>query len=80
MAVLCQIIETPDHLKTQEMCNKTFELDPWLLNYVSDWFVTQQQIEPWDEYCNDDIIKWHNDYKKREAQKAQIEKELMPIA
>ena len=62
------------------MCNKTFELDPWLLNYVSDWFVTQQQIEPWDEYCNDDIIKWHNDYKKREAQKAQIEKELMPIA
>ena len=36
--------------------------DPSSLEYVSDWFVTQQQIELWDdddEYYDDDkIIEW----------------------
>ena len=36
--------------------------DPSSLEYVPDWFVTQQQIELWDdddEYYDDDkIIEW----------------------
>ena len=56
------------------------ELDLLPLIYVPDWFVTQQQIELWDEYCNSEIIKWHNGYQKRKAQKAKTEEELMSIA
>ena len=71
----------PDCFKTQEMCDKAIEIDPFilrhapvnlktqgmyirpaqgslgLLEYVPDWFVTQQQIKIWrddDEYCNDE--------------------------
>ena len=72
--------DVPDHFKTQEMCATAVKLDPFSLIYVPDWFVTQQQIESWDEYCNDDIIKWHNGYQKRKVQKEQIKEELMPIA
>ena len=50
---------------------------------VPDWFVTLQQLKIWhgdDDYCNDDdVIEWFEGYKKRKAQKVQIEKELMPI-
>ena len=67
------------------MCDKAVEEDPRLLEYVPDWFVTQEQIELWDDdddYDDDDdkLIGWYNGYKKRKAQKGQIEKELMPIA
>ena len=45
-------------------------------------FVTQKQVDLWDD---DKIFKrykaeWYEGYKKRKAQKAQIKKELMPIA
>ena len=54
------------------------------LEYVRDWFVTQQQIKirhNSDGNCDDDeIIKWYDGHKKRKAQKAKIEKELMRIA
>ena len=34
-----------------------------------------------DDYCNDDkLSEWYDGYKKRKAQKARIEEELMPIA
>ena len=35
-----------------------------------------------DNYCIDDdeLFKWYDGYEKRKAQKAQIEKELTPIA
>ena len=34
-----------------------------------------------DDYCNDDeVIKWYEGYQKHKVQKAQIKKELMPIA
>ena len=29
---------------------------------------------------NNDLIEWHENYKKRKAQKASIKEELMPIA
>ena len=55
--------------------------DPWLLRYVPNRFVTQQQVKLRDDYCIDDrLIKWYDGYKKRKAQKAQIEEELMPTA
>ena len=55
--------------------------DPWLLRYVPNRFVTQQQVKLQDDYCIDDrLIKWYDGYKKRKAQKAQIEEELMPTA
>ena len=70
-----------DCVKTQEMCNKAARRDPWLLNHVPDWFVTQQQLKIWhDDDYDDGHIEWYEGYKKRRAEKDQIEKELMPIA
>ena len=58
------------------MCIKAVEAGLGLLEYVPDWFVTQQQIKIWrndDAYCDDDeLIKWYNGYQKRKAQKAKI--------
>ena len=74
----------PDHLKTQNMCDKIVEESPWSLEYVPNWFVTQQQIQLWHDnayYCNDDrVIKWYKGYRKLKAQKASIKEGLMPIA
>ena len=74
----------PDRFKTQEMCTGALEVCPWLLEYFSDWFATQKQIKLWcddDYYCNDDeLIKWYEDHKKQQAQKASIKEELMPNA
>ena len=71
----------PDHFKTWEMCIDAVMEDPLLLRYVPDWLVTQQLIELWNDYCNDDrLIKWRNGYEKRKAQKANIKEELLPIA
>ena len=48
------------------------------LEYVSDWFVTQQQVKIWhddDEYHDDKdddgdrLIKWYDGHQKRKAQK-----------
>ena len=54
----------------------------YLLKYAPDWFVTQQQIKIWDddEDDNNRLIEWYDGYKKRKAQKAKIEEELMSIA
>ena len=66
------------------MWTRALEVCPWSLEYIPDWFVTQQQIKLWcdhDYYCNDDrLLKWYDGYKKRKAQKASIKKELMPVA
>ena len=76
----------PDHLKTQEMCNKVVEACPYHLKYVPDWFVTRERLCIWydySEYHDDDentFFNWYEGYKKRKVQKAQIEKELMPVA
>ena len=75
-----------DHFKTQEMCNKKEKM-PWVyfsLQFVPDWFVTQQQIDVWydddDIYNDNEMIKWYNGYKTQKVQKAKIKEELLPIA
>ena len=66
------------------MCNEVVRRRPWLLLYVTDWFVTQDQLKlrhDDDDDCDDDeLIEWYEGYQKRKAQKAQIKEELMPIA
>ena len=46
--------------------------------------MTQQQIKIWHDdyhYCNGNrLIKWYDGYQKRNAQKAKIKEELLPIA
>ena len=67
------------------MCDKAVRDYLFSLLFIPDWFVTQQQIDIWYDndyvYNNDNsFIKWYDGYKKRKAQIASIEKELMPIA
>ena len=31
------------------MCDKAVNEDPWLLNYIHDWFVTQEQVKIWHD-------------------------------
>ena len=54
------------------------------MQFVSDWFVTQEQIKIWDDdndhYEDHEIIEWRNGYEKWKAKKAKIKEELMPIA
>ena len=77
----------PDYFKTEEMCKEAVRREPYslkcLLEYVSDWFVTHQQIKIWhdnDYWCYDDeLIEWYKGYRKRKAQKTSIKEELMPI-
>ena len=44
------------------MCNKAVRYYLFSLQFVSEWFVTQQQIDVWyDEdyvYSNNEMIKW----------------------
>ena len=74
----------PDRFKTQNMCEKAVEKGPYMLRFVPDWFVRQHQVKLWhddNDYCdNGRLVKWYDGYKKRKAQKAKIEEELMPIA
>ena len=37
--------EIPEHFKTQEMCNKAFDIEPFSLPYVPDHFKTQELCE-----------------------------------
>ena len=73
-----------DHFKAQGICEKSVEKYPLILIFVPDWFVIPGQVKVWHDrnyYCDDDeIIEWYDGYKKQKAQKAQVKKELMPIA
>ena len=57
-----QLYDVPDFLKTEEMCDDVVRRDSYLLQFVSDWFVTQQ-LEIWhddDDCCTDDeLIEWY---------------------
>ena len=68
------------------MCEKAVKKYLWLLKYVPDWLVTQQQItylqqDGNNDYCNDDeLIEWYKSYQRCKAQEASIKRELLPIA
>ena len=66
------------------MCIRAVEAGLELLEFVPDWFVTQQQLKIWhddNDYSNDDqLIEWYGGCQKRKVQKARIKKELLPIA
>ena len=70
----------PDHFKTQEMCIRAVKVNPWQLYDVRDWFVILQEMQ-YEDFDDDDdeIIKWHDGYKKRKVQKAKIKEELLPL-
>ena len=42
-----QLKDVPNHFKAQEMCNKAVGYYLFSLQFVPDWFVTQQQIDVW---------------------------------
>ena len=57
------------------MCDKVVKDDSSSLQYVPDWFVTQQQIDLWydgyydddRDHCTDDkdkFFEWYDGYKK----------------
>ena len=77
----CQLYDVPDHLKTQELCIKAIELDPFSSQYVPKWWVSQLHIELWnsdDYYCNDDeVTEWYKGYKK--PKKPQQKKNSYPL-
>ena len=66
------------------MCDDEVRSDPYSLQFVPDWFVTEEQVDVWyydDEYCNDDeLIEWYNDYHGRKPQKSKIKEKILPIA
>ena len=53
------------------MCDAAVREDSLSLQYVPDWFVTQQQVKIWhdDKDDDDELIEWYNAYKKLKAQK-----------
>ena len=47
-----QLINVLDHFKTQIMGDDALWRDPFSLQFVPDWFVTQEQMDLWHD--NDD--------------------------
>ena len=63
------------------MCDDAVWGDLFSLQFVPDWFITQDQIKLWhdyDDYCNDDyrLYEWYDGYKKRRAQKAKKKRRI----
>ena len=71
-----QLNDTPDYLKTQKMCDDVVQRNSYFLQFVPDWFITQEQLEIWHDdnyYCTDDkIIEWYKRYEKPKTQKSKI--------
>ena len=60
------------------MCDDTAWRDPFFLQFVSDWFETEEQIDVWDDdddCCNDnDVIEWYDGYKNKNPRKQKLKK------
>ena len=60
------------------MCDDTAWRDPFFLQFVPDWFETQEQIDVWDDdndYCNDnEVIEWYDGYKNKNPRKQKLKK------
>ena len=57
------------------MCDDAVWEETFFLQFPSDWFETQEQLElrhDYGDYYNDQLNKWHESYQKRKAQKAKI--------
>ena len=58
--------------------------DPYSLQFVSDIFVSLQQLKIWhddNDYCYDDeFVEWYDGYEKRKAQKVKTKEEILAIA
>ena len=89
-----QLYCVPDHLKTKEMCDEAVRDHSFSLQYVPNWFVTQQQVKIWhddSEYYYDDNDDDDDDdddrftkcmmvIKNVRPRKHKLKKELMRIA
>ena len=71
----------------QGIRNEVVQELSYVVEYVPNWFVLQEQLKILDDYkgfCNnhfyDGLNKWYNGYQKRRAKKAKIKEELLPIA
>ena len=66
------------------MCDDAAKDDSSSVEFVPDWFVSQQQIDLWCDndywYNHDDNIECYEVYKRRKAQKVKIKEELVLIA
>ena len=60
----CQLEHVPNHFKAQEICDKAVKDYLFSFQFVSDWFVTQQQLKTWYDndyvYSDNDMIKWYD--------------------
>ena len=78
----------PDQYKTEEMCYRAVERYLSSLQFVPDWFGTQQEqlkiyLDYWFVSQQQLIVsytEWYEGYKRRKAQKARIKVEFLPIA
>ena len=66
------------------MCDDAMRYYLFSLQFVPDWFITQQQIDTWYDdnyvYNDNEMIKWYDGYKRRKTQKAKRKEELLGIA
>ena len=56
----------PDHLKTQEMCQKAAEVDPWQLKFVPEDLITQEMCNKAVDDCSWQLKYVPNQHKTRE--------------
>ena len=68
------------NFKTKKMCEGVVKKYPCALQFVLYWFVTREWLLMWYDDDEDKFFGWYDGYQKRRSQKAQIKKELIPIA
>ena len=77
-----QLKNVRNRFKIQKMCDAAVCNKLGMMLFVPDWFVTQQQIDVWYGdyflYNDNEMIKWCDVYKVRNAKKANIKEELLP--
>ena len=51
-----QLSDVPNYFKTQKVCDDVVLRQSYFLQFVPDWFVTQEQLEIWHDKDNDYCI------------------------
>ena len=66
------------------MCDDVVQRNLYSLQFLSDWFVIEEQIRTWDDedqyYDDDELIEKCDGYYKRKAQKSKIKEKLLLVA